>query len=197
MEVVDKHLIVGLGNPSEEYAHTRHNLGFIVLRHIAEQQGLKFKEKLGKDGLAASGQIGGREAVLLLPLTYVNHSGTAVQKALEAYGISTDNLLVVCDDVSLPFGQLRLRPEGGDGGHNGLTSIISHLKTKKFARLRLGVGSPADKDKMKEFVLGAFSSTEKKMLEGFVDVAAQCCLMWLEQGMSTAMNQFNRRTENE
>ena len=195
--MVDKSLIVGLGNPGKEYTYTRHNLGFFVLRHIAEQEDLTFKEKLGNDGLIAYQEINGKETILLLPLTYVNNSGIAVKKALAEYKIELSNLLVVCDDVSLDFGQLRLRPDGGDGGHNGLTSIIGNLKSKSFARLRLGVGTSAKKEDMVNFVLGEFSKEEKKELQDFVGKAADCCLVWLKEGIRAAMNQFNRRDENE
>lgn len=195
--MVDKYLIVGLGNPGKEYAYTRHNLGFFVLRHMAEEEGLTFKQKLGNDGLAAQGGLEGKETILLLPLTYVNNAGVAVKKALREYEIALTHLLVVCDDVHLDFGQLRLRPDGGDGGHNGLTSIITHLKTKSFARLRLGVGAPSKKEEMVNFVLGEFSKEERKKLKDLLGKATQCCLVWLREGMHIAMNQFNRRDEDE
>lgn len=191
------HLIVGLGNPGDEYTYTRHNLGFLVLRHIAEQQGLKFTKKFGGDGLIARGEVAGQDVALLLPLTYVNNSGVAVKRALTEYQADLSRLLVVCDDVDLPFGRSRLRVQGGDGGHNGLTSVIGHLKTKKFARLRLGVGSPSAKEDMVDHVLGQFSSDEKKQLQEFIAGAAECCLGWIKNGTHIAMNQFNRRTENE
>lgn len=191
------YLIVGLGNPGPEYTTTRHNLGFLVLEYIAKQQTVAFAKKLGKDGLLAQAQIDDKTVQLLLPMTFVNNSGVAVKRAVMEHQVDMDRLLLVCDDVDLPFGRVRLRSDGGDGGHNGLTSVISHLKTKKFARLRLGVGAPTPGQDMADYVLGEFSADEKKALKDFVAMAAECCLVWLKEGTHTAMNHFNRRKENE
>ena len=190
-------LIVGLGNPGREYEWTRHNLGFLVLTHLARKHRFKFSKSSRIQGLAAGGQIHNHEVLLLLPLTYMNNSGTAVQQASEDKGITAENILVVCDDFHVDFGHLRLRSEGSDGGHNGLASIIEHLKTKKFARLRLGIGAPASKEGAVDFVLGEFNQREKEALSDFSPRAAECCEVWLMEGITKAMGKFNKRTEDE
>lgn len=190
-------LIVGLGNPGREYEWTRHNLGFLVLTYLAKEYHFKFSKSPTIQGMIADGQIHSHEVMLLMPLTYVNHSGVAVQQASEQKEISLKNILVVCDDFNVGFGQMRLRSQGSDGGHNGLASIIEQLKTKNFARLRLGIGPPARKEEAVDFVLGEFNQKEKEALGRFTQKAADCCEVWLTEGMVKAMSQFNKRTEDE
>ena len=190
-------LIVGLGNPGKDYQDTRHNLGFLVVEHLAQSEKLKFSESSFTKGLVAEGNIDGTKVMLLLPATYVNNSGVAVKAASAYKKIDLKNILVVVDDVNLDFGQMRLRPSGSDGGHNGLTSIIEHLGNKEFARLRLGVGNPRSKNEMVDHVLGKFTAAEKKQLKNFITTASDGCLVWLKEGMSKAMNQFNRRENDE
>ena len=191
-------LIVGLGNPGREYEWTRHNLGFLVLTHLAKEHHLKFSKDPTISGLMAAGLIHQHAVTLLMPLTYMNHSGIAVQQAAsEQKEISAENILVVCDDFHVDFGHMRLRPQGSHGGHNGLASIIEHLKTKNFARLRLGIGVPPPREEAADFVLGEFNQKEKEALQDFVPKAAQCCLVWLREGTAKAMNQFNKRTKDE
>ncbi len=195
-------LIVGLGNPGREYEWTRHNLGSLVLTHLAKEYHLKFFKSPTIHGLSAEGKIHNHDVMLLMPLTYMNHSGVAVRQASEQKGISSDDILVVCDDFHIDFGQMRLRSKGSDGGHNGLASIIEQLKTKNddtvdFARLRLGIGSPPRKEEAVDFVLGEFNQKEKEALHDFVKKTAQCCIVWLSEGTGKAMSQFNKRTEDE
>ncbi len=190
-------LIVGLGNPGREYEWTRHNLGFLVLTRLAKEHRLKFSKNPTIHGLISEGQIHNHDVMLFLPLTYMNHSGAAVQQASEQKGISAENILVVCDDFHVGFGQMRLRPEGSDGGHNGLSSIIEQFKTKNFARLRCGIGAPARKEEAVDFVLGEFNQKEKEALPDFVQKAVECCIVWLSEGTGKAMSQFNKRTEDE
>ena len=190
-------LIVGLGNPGREYEWTRHNLGFLVLTHLAKEHHFKFSKSPRIQGLTVGGQIQNQEAMLLLPLTHMNHSGIAVQQSSEHKKIAVENILVVCDDFHVDFGQTRLRSQGSDGGHNGLTSIIEQLKTKNFARLRLGIGAPARKEEAVDFVLGEFSQKEKEALPQFIQRAAECCVVWLTEGITKAMGKFNKRTEDE
>lgn len=190
-------LIVGLGNPGREYEWTRHNCGFLVLIHLAKEHRLKFSKSPTIQGLVAEGQIHNHDVMLLMPLTYMNHSGAALRHAIEQKGISSEDILVVCDDFHVDFGHLRLRPQGSDGGHNGLASIIEELMTKNFVRLRLGIGAPARKEEAVDFVLGEFNQKEKEALQEFVQQAAQCCIVWLSEGTAKAMEQFNKRTEDE
>lgn len=190
-------LIVGLGNPGRDYEYTRHNLGFLVVQNLVQQEKLKLSESASMKGLTAEGVLFGKKVVFLLPMTFVNNSGLAVKAAFSKKGIAPKNILAVVDDVNVEFGKMRLRPEGSAGGHNGLKSMIEHLQSREFARLRLGVGSPKHKDAMAEYVLSEFTKEEKKHLEGFIQEASECCVAWVKDGMSNAMNQFNRRKNDE
>lgn len=193
--MVEPKLIVGLGNPGDEYEYSRHNLGFLVVRQLAGKYGLSFKKNFTLKGLLAQGAADSilGTLYLLLPLTYVNNSGAAVKEIIQKKNIALHNILVVCDDVNLEFGQLRFRLQGSHGGHNGLNSVINHLKTKEFMRLRLGVGYPARKDDMVSFVLGEFNQQEKKQLDAFLSKAADGCALWLKEGIAKAMDQFNKK----
>lgn len=182
MSGVSSRLIVGLGNPGRKYEKTRHNLGFLVGRRLAHDQRWKFTENLSLKGLVAQGIIDHTNIVLLLPLMYVNNSGIAVKEIVQRKKIALENILVVCDDLNLSFGQLRLRPKGSDGGHNGLTSVIEHLKTKDFARLRIGIGRPVRKEDVVDFVLSEFEKEEQKQLPDVIERAAECGLAWLAKG---------------
>ena len=190
-------IIVGLGNPGKEYEYTRHNLGFLVVTLLAQQNSLKFLKSSVTQALTAEGKIGHQEGVLLLPWTYVNNSGSAVSQIMAHKEISPENILVVCDDLNIDFGQIRLRSQGSGGGHNGLASIIEKLNTKNFSRLRMGIGSPLKKEETVDFVLGEFSSNEKKALGDFIQKAADGCLLWLTEGIHQAMGQYNKRKEDE
>ena len=185
-------IVVGLGNPGQEYTSTRHNVGFLVLEELGRRLGPGTKErrrsawveKLGSD----SGPI-----LLMRPRTYMNRSGSAVKQMLEAEEASVADLLVICDDLFRPFGSLRLRTSGSHGGHNGLRSIIDCLGTAEFARLRIGIG-PAEVDQdHADFVLEPFSRDEAERLPEFVDRAADCVTTALTEGIKMAMNRYNRR----
>lgn len=190
-------LIVGLGNPGKGYEYTRHNFGFLAVARLAKEFGLKFSKSTSLKSFVAEGSIEGHDTCLLLPQTFMNNSGTAVQEAARRKSIAPENILVVCDDLNLDFGQFRLRPNGSDGGHNGLVSVIAHLASKEFARLRLGIGRPQSKEETVDFVLTNFSKEERKELPALLEEAVRCCAVWLTQGTAKAMNQFNQRKENE
>ena len=189
-------MIVGLGNPGKDYEYTRHNLGFLVVENLAKQCQLKFSSSSLTKGLVTEGHIEGQPVLLLLPTTYVNHSGLAVKSIVQKKEISFSDLLIVCDDLAIDFGQIRLRAKGSDGGHNGLTSIIEHLGTQEFPRLRLGIGRPPAPRDTVDYVLGKFNKEERKELNHFIDEATECCLVWLKDGTNKAMGQFNRRKDN-
>ena len=188
-------LIVGLGNPERKYAKTRHNFGFLVGQSLAHNRKWTFKQNSAVKGLVAQGVVEQKDVVLFLPLTYVNHSGLAIKEIVSRKNIALENILVVCDDLNLPFGQMRLRPNGSDGGHNGLTSVIQELKTKEFPRLRLGIGRPQHKNDVVDFVLSDFEAEEQKQLPEFIGRAAECCRMWLSEGTKETMEYFNKRTK--
>ena len=186
-------LIVGLGNPGKNYEGTRHNLGFLTIDKLAENLKLKFKPCSFTKGLAAEDRT--NQLFLLKPMSYVNASGEVVKAAAERYKTAPENILVICDDLNLNFAEIRIRPKGSTGGHNGLKSIAQYLGTSDFARLRLGIEHPGHKAKVVEYVLEEFDSRERKILEEFVSEAALCGLEWLNEGIKQTMNRYNRRKE--
>jgi peptidyl-tRNA hydrolase, PTH1 family len=180
------YLIVGLGNPGVKYEKTRHNLGFIVVEGLAKKHGLSLKRMWRLSGKVASGEIEGRRVYLLLPTTYMNLSGNAVRKALQYYKLPIDHLLVIVDDVYLKFGDLRLRPQGSAGGHNGLKHIEACLGTQAYARLRMGVGSqdgegPPNGREMalEEYVLANFTPDEQSLLPRVVEEGVSAVEAWI------------------
>ena len=178
--------VCGLGNPGDRYAGTRHNVGFMVADALARRLGLRFRHRAGRD--VARGPVPGGTLRLVKPLLWMNESGIPVREQLAA---EPDDLLVVCDDIWLPYGRLRLRPAGSDGGHKGLASIIYRLETDRFARLRIGVGAPPPDTDSADYVLRDFPADERKALPGLLDRAADACLCAVEDGLETAMNRYN------
>lgn len=186
-----KYLIVGLGNPGPEYADTRHNIGFQVVDVLARASTAVFGP--ARLGDRAEFRHKGRTFILIKPTTFMNLSGKAVRYWLAQEDIPLERLLVITDDLALPFGAIRLREKGGAGGHNGLTSIIELLGTEGFPRLRFGVGSDFPKGRQSEYVLGAWSGEERKTLAERTELASKAVLQWGLLGMAQAMNTFNKR----
>lgn len=185
-------LIVGLGNPGRQYAKTRHNLGWQVLDRLAEKLKIGFKEGKG-EYYAALLEEGDREVVFLKPTTYMNGSGIAVKEALAFFDKTPSDLLVILDDMALPLGKLRLRANGSSGGHNGLESVIYQLQTEDFARLRLGIGTPEDKEAAVGHVLGEFSLEEKKTAEEMMETAVVLVETCYQKGHQAALDYLSRR----
>lgn len=183
-------LIVGLGNPGPEYARTRHNVGFLCLAELTERHGLRFARGR-RHAEEASGAIDGRRVVLARPLTYMNESGRAVAALVAYYAVAPPDLLVVYDDLDLPFGQLRLRAAGSAGGHNGLRSIIAHLHRQEIPRLRIGIGRPPPPLPPERYVLTPFAPAERALLPRVLAAAADAAECWLRDGLERAMNRFN------
>lgn len=150
-------LIVGLGNPGPKYRLTRHNLGFLVLDGLAAQQKVLLRNSSGNHGMLAKAVIEGIECSLLMPMTFMNDSGLSVKKLADRAGTPLEDILIVCDDLSLSFGKMRLRPSGSAGGHNGLKSIIGHLGSNQFARLRMGIDTPKGEADTVDYVLSNFT----------------------------------------
>jgi PTH1 family peptidyl-tRNA hydrolase len=187
------HLIIGLGNPGREYELTRHNLGFLVADELAASARSAFRPGKGEYWLAQC-SLNESAFIVLKPVTYMNNSGIAVEEFLQQEEISLEHILVVCDDFQLPLGTLRLRPGGSDGGHNGLASIIYHLQTDQFPRLRCGIGSeamPAEKPMIVNFVLDSFTKAELPVVKRMVNRAREATLAFVEDGIGGAMNRFN------
>ncbi len=187
-------VIAGLGNPGEEYEGSRHNVGFLVVAGLADGCGIRLSAGRG-DFMSGVGQIAGTRVRLVMPLTYMNGSGRAVEQALEETGATPAEVLVICDDVNLALGQLRLRGSGSAGGHKGLSSIIERLGTEGFPRLRLGVGRPRDGDEMVDFVLDRFADTERMDVDEMVSRAVAAVELLLRDGIGAAMTVVNRRTD--
>lgn len=184
-------LIVGLGNPGEKYARTRHNLGFLALDLLAEQQKLKIN-RIKYKALVAETEFGGARCLLMKPQTYMNLSGESVGEAARFYKVPADHVLVISDDVSLPVGRLRIRKSGSAGGHNGLKNIIQHLGTDAFPRIKVGVGMPDHPDhEMIDWVIGKPQGEEAKTLRAALDRAADAALSVIDEGPDRAMNRFN------
>ena len=185
-------IIVGLGNPGREYAATRHNLGFMVVDELARRYAAgEHRNRFHSDLVEVFDAQ--EKIVLLKPRTYMNLSGTAVREAMSWYKMSLDELLVVVDDIDLPFGSMRVRARGGSGGHNGLKSIIEELQVEAFPRLRIGIGrGPGHATRQ---VLSRFTSEEGRVLPSVLVAAADCVLEWQRHGIIIAMNHCNRAPE--
>ena len=189
-------LIVGLGNPGEEYELTPHNLGFLVIDRLAESHAIRVSRKENDMSRVGLGSIGGKRVALAKPQTYMNRSGPAVKGLLERYELGPDGLLVVYDELDLPWGTLRIRPEGSAAGHNGIKSLIASLGTMKFVRVRMGIDRPGrdrSAGKGKEFVLGRFSRAQKQEVEEAVALGAEAVESILAEGVEKSMAVFNRR----
>ena len=183
-------LIVGLGNPGREYANTRHNVGFRVVDELAKKGGLRFDHRRAHAQIA-SGQIAGADVLLAKPQTMMNLSGDAVRGLLQWLSVEPSDLLVVYDDLDLPFGKIRLRERGSAGGHRGVQSIIDRLGTDAFARLKVGVGRPEPLDAV-EYVLSPFAPEEQSELPGVLDRAVAAVESYLAEGLQMAMSRHNR-----
>jgi PTH1 family peptidyl-tRNA hydrolase len=182
-------LVVGLGNPGSKYEGTRHNIGFeLIDRLAAGGPGVTFSKKF--EGLAAETTVDFHRVLLLKPQTFMNLSGRSVGQALRFYKLDPADMLVVCDDLSLPLGKLRLRGGGSDGGQKGLRDITAHLGTDAYPRLRIGIGERGEVDAA-DFVLNRFRSSERPIIDDALILASQAIAVWTAQGLAVAMNRFN------
>lgn len=186
----DLRLVVGLGNIGSQYTHTRHNVGFEAVDLLAHQHGAHFRKGKFK-GEEATITIDGKRVLLLKPHTLMNLSGDAVAAAARFYKINTQRILIVCDDINLPLGRIRLRANGSDGGHKGLWNIINRLGSQDFPRLRVGVGSPPPEMDMVDYVLSRFLANERPLLQEAVTRAADAVETWVREGIEAAMNRWN------
>jgi PTH1 family peptidyl-tRNA hydrolase len=181
-------LILGLGNPGERYAATRHNVGFRVVHEVARRRGVRLD---GRECKAVVGRASGAPLLLAEPQTYMNRSGYAARCLVERYAVEPQDLLVVYDEVALPLGRLRLRPSGSPGGHRGMESVIGELRSDELPRLRLGIAPPEPPQDLVEFVLASFDADEEPAVATMVERAADACEAWLDDGIEAAMNRFN------
>jgi PTH1 family peptidyl-tRNA hydrolase len=192
----DVALVVGLGNPGREYAQTRHNVGFQIVTQLAETHGLNFSRMQSK-ALVATGRIGDARVVLAKPQTWMNESGKALGPLARFYKVEIAQLLIIHDDLDIPPGTLRLRSEGGSGGHKGMRSIIERLGRQDFPRLRVGVGRPPGRMDAADYVLQPFTRDEEILMDGARDRAIAAIECFLAEGIVAAMNRFNTPVEDE
>lgn len=195
-------LIVGLGNPGKAYGNSRHNIGFLIIDNLAKKYAIKLKRAFGACALAVKGEIEGHPVALAEPLTYMNLSGRAVGALVKKYKVSRKDLLIVCDDLDLDFGRIKIKSGGSSGGHRGLESVIGSLGGIDFGRLRIGIGRPANEtvagrpphknEDVTDYVLAPFDKEEKKSTGKIIDTACECIGTWITEGMEKAMSTFNK-----
>lgn len=189
---MSRRLVVGLGNPGAQYAGNRHNIGFMLIDQLAQDAGFQASRSKFK-GLYGTGSVDGVDVALLKPQTFMNLSGESVSPARGFFSVEFEDILVIHDELDLPFGTVRLKSGGGHAGHNGLKSIIAQLGTRDFARLRMGIGRP-EKGAVTRFVLGDFAAGEEQaQLGAFLDDGAKAVRAWLTEGMRKAMNTVNAK----
>ena len=186
-------LIVGLGNPSDKYARTRHNVGFDIVDIFCRELGVKPNFRKEHQSLILNGQLNEEYIILAKPQTYMNSSGKAVYAIMSEYEISLDNIIVIYDDLHLELGLIRIRRGGSAGGHKGVKSIIESLESESFPRLRIGIGQPPQNMEVIDYVLGEFSSEEKEEIEKAEWLAVDALKMMIFEGIEPAMNKFNSR----
>ncbi len=184
-------LVVGLGNPGEEYADTYHNVGFRVLDRIAEQQNLRIKEQCGPALISGKITVGGQSAVLVAPQTYMNKSGSAFPPVFERFESSASSMIVVYDDLALPLGKLRVRQKGSAGGHNGIKSIISTLGSDEFLRVRVGIRPERETGDVRDFVLSRVAKSDRSLLDQTEELAIKAIETLIAEGLEKAMAEYN------
>ena len=183
-------LIVGLGNPGRDYAETRHNAGFMVIDRYAKINQVKMS-RVQFNAIIGTHKVGDTKVILAKPQTYMNQSGQAVGSLMKFYKIPVSQLLVITDDLDLPLGTLRIRPQGGAGGQKGLGSIIERVGTQDFTRIRFGIGRPPGRMDSADYVLHSFEKQNQELVEMTLDKAAEAVASFIENGLDTTMNRYN------
>lgn len=184
-------VFVGLGNPGRQYEETRHNIGFMVIDELADKWNIPLTQSKFK-GIFGQGTINGEKVLLVKPLTYMNLSGECVRPLLDFYKLDVGDLVVIYDDLDLPAGKLRLRQKGSAGGHNGIKSLIQHLGTQNFNRIRMGIDRPKNGPSISDYVLGKFHTEERSEIDDSVKKAAEACEENLSKEFLQVMNTFNQ-----
>ncbi len=180
-------LIAGLGNPGIRYKNTRHNIGYTVVNEVARIVKSRFKKDIQIKSYIARKE----NLVLAKPYAFMNLSGVPVRKALQKFDLDFENMLIICDDLDLPLGKIRIKPKGGTGGHKGLDSVSEVLQTKNFSRLRIGIGRPLNDIQVPDFVLSRFSRQETQVIQKTISVAAECIFNWVTEDIEQVMAKFN------
>ena len=184
------YLIIGLGNPEDKYSNTRHNMGFDVINELSKKCDIKVS-KSKFDAFYGMGEIKGEKVILIKPQTYMNLSGESVIKFKKFYKISNKNIIIIYDDIDLSLGDIRLKAKGSAGSHNGMKSVVENLNTQEFIRVRVGIGTPENKDDMINYVIGQIPKREREILDESICKAADSVIEILENGIDSAMNKFN------
>ena len=184
------YLIVGLGNPEEDYSNTRHNMGFNVINKLAKQYNIEINKKRFK-GLYGTGNIEGEKVILLKPQTYMNLSGEAIREIIDFYKIDVKDIIIIYDDIDIEPEIIKIRKKGGPGTHNGMKSVVEHLKTQEFTRIRVGIGSPKYKDDLINYVIGAISEEDIEKLDKGTTLAKDAIIEIIKNGVDIAMNKYN------
>lgn len=183
-------VMIGLGNPGKKYEETRHNAGFMAIDTISEKWGIPVTQNKFR-ALVGEGRLEGEKVLLVKPQTYMNLSGESVAEILHFYKLIPDELVVIFDDLDLPTGQLRLREKGSAGGHNGIKSMIQHLGTQEFKRIKVGIGRPEPGRSVSDYVLQTFPAAERKAIDEAVSLAAEAAAMWVKEPFLKVMNHYN------
>ncbi|MBM7606567.1 PTH1 family peptidyl-tRNA hydrolase [Metabacillus crassostreae] len=183
-------LIIGLGNPGRQYEKTRHNVGFMVIDKLADNLSIPL-DRQKFNGTYGIGHISGEKVILLKPLTYMNLSGECIRPLMEFYEITEEEIVVVYDDLDLPVGKTRLRTKGSAGGHNGIKSMIHHLGTQEFNRIKIGIDRPTNGMKISDYVLGQFTEEDHIGIKESIDASVSACEKWLTSSFVQVMNEFN------
>lgn len=184
------YLIIGLGNPEEEYRCTRHNMGFDTVNKIAKMYQIEMKRKKF-DAIYGDGIIEGKKVMLIKPQTYMNLSGKALIQFIQFYQVALEDMVVIYDDMDIEPGEIKIRKKGGAGSHNGMKSVVSELQSEEFARIRVGIGKPERKEEMISYVIGSIPEEEKNILEEGTTKASKAVIEIIKQGIDQAMNRFN------
>lgn len=185
-------LIVGLGNPTLQYEGTRHNVGFDVIDLLADKYNITVETRKGR-AYIGKGMMEGKKVILAKPQTYMNLSGESVRSLVDYYKLDCEDIIVICDDINLDVGQLRVRKKGSAGGHNGIKNIIAQLRTEEFTRIRIGVGEKPENWDLADYVLGRFSREEEPVMREALQRTSKACECIITEGIEAAMNQYNRR----
>jgi len=191
-------LIVGLGNPGRKYANNRHNIGFMCLNRFARRHGIRF-DKRQCQARIGSGEVAGNKVIVARPQTFMNRSGEAVSRLVKRFEVGLDNLIVIHDDLDLPLGKIRIRPGGSAAGHKGINSIITHLGSEDFVRIRIGIGRPpitevsteTSEDDIIDYVLSDFTPEEKRVITEAISQVSEAIYCLLTEGLVTTMNRYN------
>jgi len=179
------YLIAGLGNPGPEYKDTRHNIGSRVIALLSRQIKVSLKDK------HLQARIHGEKVILLCPVTFMNLSGIPIKDCLDSYGLDVEDILIIHDDLDLPIGRVKVAKNGGAGGHKGVLSVIEHLETSKFSRIKIGIGRPRAGETIEDYVLSSFYKEEKDTIEKVINLATNACRLFIAEGIESTMNKVN------